>query len=214
MFSRSNRTSSPSRHPNGPDVWGPHYWYFLHWHADVSTTTFVNRTSQIAWLLRNLHMVLPCPSCAVEAYEYSSKRLEQFPYIVNDARAYVSYWRNMHNHVNRRLGKPLMIIEPLRSDYSLSTWWYHCSIVIRTCIEDFASRTGPIDDCVTFVNIILDSHPSLRSSIVYHPYVVEARTRLSMEIGTPSSRREAFVDYYNAIETIVMQYVNEYQRVR
>ncbi|APM84172.1 sulfhydry1 oxidase Erv1 like protein [Heliothis virescens ascovirus 3h] len=189
MFLKAN--NSFKKNYNGPEWWGPHYWYFLHWHADLNVSHGDTRSrNEVAWLLRNVHLVLPCASCAHEAYTYSSSHRVQFPHVVHNPELNVIYWRDMHNAVNRRLGKPIVVIAPVRRDYSFATWWSHCSVVVMACCEDFGSRSDSLDACLTFIDIVLDSHRmmvdvKLSESVA----VIEAKRNLFTNIRTTGRLR-------------------------
>ncbi|ABF70635.1 hypothetical protein [Trichoplusia ni ascovirus 2c] len=147
----------------GPDVWGPHFWFLLHWFSDkyLSSKQFHAQSyHDAAWLIRNIHAVIPCITCAQEAYEYGQKHLLLFRQITANPMEYALYWFRFHNFVNRRLNKMIKVkFTRFESPPELSVWWEHCDIVIRSSGEDNSTRLDNVKFFVDFVELIIRACP-------------------------------------------------------
>lgn len=146
-----------------PDTWGKHYWFLLHTFASLYK---LNRSAQAyndaAWLLYNIHKILPCSSCAEEAFEYGRQHVHLFDSLLADPNLYELYWFDFHNSVNVRIGKPVHRFLPRWQnaiDVTLPVWWYHVDIIIRSCAEDLMERNEDHNLLMDFVELIIRTCP-------------------------------------------------------
>jgi len=88
-----------------PDVWGPHYWFFLHTVAESYPAT-PNETTKRKYydLIQNMPLFLPVPEMGNTMIEMLD-RYPVTPYL--DTRdSFIRWVHFFHNAYNRRLGKP------------------------------------------------------------------------------------------------------------
>lgn len=100
-----------------PKIWGPHMWFSLH---SISFNYPVSPSQEIKERFRNffnsLEYILPCELCRV----HYSQHIREHPIEFNlDNRRKLVYWViDVHNLVNRMLGKPVMGYNQVLEMYS------------------------------------------------------------------------------------------------
>ena len=87
-----------------PDVWGPHYWFFMH---SVASTypDFPSSTTKRKYydLVMNMPLFIPVPAMGADF----AALLDQFPvspYLVN-RQSFMRWTNSIHNHYNLLRGK-------------------------------------------------------------------------------------------------------------
>ena len=100
-----------------PDFWGPSAWRFIH----ATSFTYPNNPTQeekkyyIDFIL-NLQNILPCYACR----ENLKKNLRALNFNINhmkDRRAFSKFCVDLHNLVNKELGKPIRYYEEIKRQY-------------------------------------------------------------------------------------------------
>lgn len=127
-----------------PYIWGPSAWEFLH------STTFAypdepSQTDKLRYkdFFEQLCYVLPCKDCCLHyQQELVNTKLDQ----ALDSRDTLSRWMvEVHNNVNKRLGKTIVPYETVRKKYisytgsmgRVSYEWYSTSwkrLFLYTCV--------------------------------------------------------------------------------
>lgn len=99
-----------------PEVWGPHYWFFLH----TIALTYPHRPNDITKkkyyeFIQNLPIFMPIEETSSEFIKLLDKYPVQ-PYL--DSRdAFVRWMHFIHNKVNERLEKPKITLTDFYSSY-------------------------------------------------------------------------------------------------
>lgn len=102
-----------------PTVWGPGEWNWIHTNALQVCT--LNAAYYFASRLRQRCNSLPCQNCRQHAMSYlSSNPPEQWAVQFNDDTAMFRYTVEMHNYVNRRLGKPIISMDQAHQIWGVS----------------------------------------------------------------------------------------------
>lgn len=86
------------------DVWGPHYWFFLHTIAESYPLTPNEITKRKYYeLIQNLPMFIPID----EIGNHFSKLLDRYPVApyLDNRDSFVKWMHFIHNKVNKYLGK-------------------------------------------------------------------------------------------------------------
>ena len=99
-----------------PDVWGPHFWFFLH------TITFIypnNPTDTIKKrfyeLVQNIPLFLPGSSVGCNFLKLLDKYPVQ-PYLSSRS-SFIRWMHFIHNKLNKQFGKPTMKMDDFLSSY-------------------------------------------------------------------------------------------------
>lgn len=99
-----------------PQVWGPHYWFFLH----TVARTYPRHPNAVTKrkyydLVQSLPLFLPDRDIAARF----SRHLEEFPVSsFLDNRASLEHWMHtMHNRVNEQLEKPILSVQDAQWRY-------------------------------------------------------------------------------------------------
>jgi hypothetical protein len=102
-----------------PDVWGPHYWYFLH----AITLTYPKYPNAITKkkyydFVHTIPSFIPVENMA----STFSKLLDEYPVTpyLDSRKAFVSWMHFIHNKINKILEKPQYPISQLYSEFSKS----------------------------------------------------------------------------------------------
>ena len=107
--------------PSDPNVWGPHVWAAVHLIALGAPTSFDSST-QAGYrnFFANLPYVLPCKSCQEHLLDImTQKGAMSLDNAFVSGRDSLFLWTvNIHNSVNRRLGKPTMTVEDAMSKWN------------------------------------------------------------------------------------------------
>ena len=99
-----------------PNVWGPHFWFFLHTLA-ISYPHHPNAVTKKKYyeLIQNLPLFMPIEETASEFVKLLDKYPVQ-PYL--DSRdSFVRWMHFIHNKVNERLEKPKITLTDFYSNY-------------------------------------------------------------------------------------------------
>lgn len=98
-------------------VWGPVVWNTLHLIASAfpDRPTEIEKKQYFAFVL-NLGPVLPCQVCKSH-YKQTLTDLGFCLRHVENQETFFRFIFDLHNHVNQRLGKPLMDYEYIRAKY-------------------------------------------------------------------------------------------------
>lgn len=105
-----------------PELWGPHVWATLHVLALRSDSTLgQHELDAFHQLLKSLEALLPCSLCKTHYKSYAAthdqpKLGQAFLWTVN-----------LHNEVNKRLGKPTVTYEEARKTWISETCTFTCT---------------------------------------------------------------------------------------
>jgi hypothetical protein len=98
------------------NVWGPHYWFFLHTIA-MSYPHRPNTLTKKKYydFVQNIHMFIPIESMATNF----SKLLDNYPVspYLDSRDAFIRWMHFIHNKINEKLEKPKISLEKFYSDY-------------------------------------------------------------------------------------------------
>jgi len=87
-----------------PDVWGPHYWFFLHTLA-FSYPSSPNAVTKRKYydLIQNFPLFIPVP----EVGNYFSQMLDKYPVTpyLDSRESFIRWTHFVHNKINIHLGK-------------------------------------------------------------------------------------------------------------
>ena len=98
-------------------IWGPHLWFFMHiLSMNYPLIPTIRQAKAYYSFFNSLCIILPCATCREEfcamvtrpgPFELTFSKFEQFPFEKPGAarKRLVNYVIDMHNRVNRRLGK-------------------------------------------------------------------------------------------------------------
>ena len=99
-----------------PKFWGPHAWVFLH----VITMNYpkepTDSDKQIyISFFKNLQYIIPCEKCA---YHYK-RHIKEYPIeqALETRETIIQWLINIHNEVNKELGKPLYTYDQVIEEY-------------------------------------------------------------------------------------------------
>lgn len=100
-----------------PDIWGKHLWFSIHFIAqDYPKTPTHDEMLTYKDFFENLWKVIPCYKCGVNY----KRHLQELP--IDDhlgSREDLFAWTvELHNIVNRELGKPIMTLDEAKKKYS------------------------------------------------------------------------------------------------
>lgn len=100
-----------------PDIWGKHMWFSIHFIAqDYPLEPSQDDIASYRAFFENLWKVLPCYKCGVN-YKRHLKELPIDQYL--ESRELLFAWTvELHNIVNKELGKPRMSLEEAKKKYS------------------------------------------------------------------------------------------------
>jgi hypothetical protein len=98
------------------NVWGPHYWFFLHTIA-MSYPHRPNTLTKKKYydFVQNIPMFIPIESMATNF----SKLLDNYPVspYLDSRDAFIRWMHFIHNKINEKLEKPKISLEKFYSDY-------------------------------------------------------------------------------------------------
>lgn len=101
-----------------PPAWGPYQWLILHTMAWVyPDTPSEDRQASMRMYLQGMSENLPCPGCSYHCIQY----FQDHPPDVSGRMAFFHYTVDMHNSVNRRLGKREWTYEEAAEDLQTKT---------------------------------------------------------------------------------------------
>lgn len=98
-----------------PEVWGPPFWRTIHYVAMAYDPGRVQVEQVRAWF-QSLPHVLPCPECARHLKRAMAAGGPYYPHdaVFRDRTTLFEYTVELHNSVNRRLGKPQLDVRAAR----------------------------------------------------------------------------------------------------
>ena len=106
------------------EEWGPLLWTLLHILAEKAgrQENIITRGDESrAWplFLKTLPSALPCPFCRDHLQDYLQKNPFSLPMDYNEWKVYIPmYFYQVHESVNKRLGKPSFSFSDLSKTYS------------------------------------------------------------------------------------------------
>lgn len=105
--------SPPQKLKRCPDNWGPGTWHLIHCMAKCYPSTPSDQDKAHAFhFLQSLAHVLPCKKCRDNYKEYIAKH----PPALSSKRAFKRWTYNLHDSVNKRLGKTSPTFESVFRD--------------------------------------------------------------------------------------------------
>lgn len=99
-----------------PKFWGPHAWIFLHSITFNYPKEPTNKDKQIyVRFFKDLQNIIPCEKCA---YNYK-RHLDDYPIeeALETRETMVQWLINIHNEVNKELGKPIYTYDQVIEEY-------------------------------------------------------------------------------------------------
>ena len=97
-------------------IWGNTVWYLFHTLAyKIKESDFDELKNNIVYVIKTVSANLPCPDCSQDAANELNK--VQFDNI-NSKEELKLLLFNFHNHVNRKLNKPIFELSQLDDKYS------------------------------------------------------------------------------------------------
>ena len=93
-----------------PEIWGPHYWFFLHT-ISLNYPKFPNAVTKKKYydFISNLPLFIPVETIAT----HFSKLLDKYPVTpyLDSREAFVKWMHFIHNKINERLEKPKISLD-------------------------------------------------------------------------------------------------------
>ncbi len=99
-----------------PDIWGPHYWFFLHTIAESYPLHPNDITKKKYYdLIINLPLFIPID----EIGNYFSRLLDKYPVspYLDNRESFVKWMHFIHNKVNVHIGKPEISLSKALDEY-------------------------------------------------------------------------------------------------
>ena len=98
------------------DIWGNTIWYLFHTIAHkIKEEEFLNSKKDLIFLINTICSNLPCPECSNDAINILNKvDLNK----INTKQEFKIFLFNFHNHVNKKLEKPIFNEKDLDDKYS------------------------------------------------------------------------------------------------
>jgi hypothetical protein len=135
--------------PGKNGIWGPIFWKFLH---EISFQFPQNPTDQEKKshenFLLNLKYFIPCYTCKNDFQKYIS----QNPPILNSKKNFVKWTVDLHNHVNKKLGKREYSYEEVEEEWNANT--EHCISCLNIRKEKEESSIKSINKYIKIAQII------------------------------------------------------------
>jgi len=99
-----------------PDVWGPHFWFFIHTIAlsyPINPNTITKKKYYV--FIHNLHLFIPVENIS----NYVSKLLDKYPVTpyLDNRDSFIRWTHFIHNKVNQKLEKPKISLEHFYTQY-------------------------------------------------------------------------------------------------
>ena len=99
-----------------PDVWGPHYWFFIHTIA-MTYPKYPNSVIKKKYydLIQNFGLFIPIESIGNEF----SKMLNLYPVVpyLDSKESFIRWTHFIHNKINEKLEKPIISLEQFYTLY-------------------------------------------------------------------------------------------------
>ena len=97
-------------------IWGNTTWYLFHTLAHkIKETDFNKLKNELIYIIKTICSNLPCPECSQDANKELNK--VNFDNITSKEEFKLLLF-NFHNHVNKKLGKPIFLNSELDNKYS------------------------------------------------------------------------------------------------
>jgi len=97
------------------ETWGNNIWYLFHTIAHkIKETEFSNVKNDLIYLINIISSNLPCPECSSDAAAILNKVNYN---TINSKEDFKKFLFNFHNHVNKKLNKPIFEYENLDKKY-------------------------------------------------------------------------------------------------
>ena len=131
-----------------PTVWGPHLWASIHTLALKADADY--EVEPYLQFLNSLLFLLPCDSCRLDFNKYFANH--ESP-VVGEA----FHWSiDLHNHVNKKLGKKTLSMDEARAQWTNSNCSYQCTkAFVKPIEESFGSIYTFVAAAVLLVFIYL-----------------------------------------------------------
>ena len=99
-----------------PNVWGPHYWFFLHTIA-ITYPNYPNTITKKKYyeFIQNLPLFIPIENMSSEF----SKLIDKYPVApyLDSRDAFIRWMHFIHNKINEKLQKPTIPLNKFYTDY-------------------------------------------------------------------------------------------------
>lgn len=99
-----------------PDIWGPHYWFFLHTIA-LNYPKYPNAVTKKKYydFISNLPLFIPVENMASQ-FSYLLDKYPVMPYL-DSKDAFIKWMHFIHNKINERLEKPKISLNDFYVSY-------------------------------------------------------------------------------------------------
>jgi len=125
-----------------PNVWGPHYWFFLHTIA-ITYPHHPNDAIKKKYyeFIQNLHLFLPSADISADF----SKLLDLYPVApyLDSRESFIRWLHFIHNKINVKLEKPKITIQEFYSQY-----YEHYKPVTQQNVEYMKRKQQAIYACI------------------------------------------------------------------
>lgn len=125
-----------------PNVWGPHYWFFLHTIA-ITYPHHPNDAIKKKYyeFIQNLHLFLPSTDISADF----SKLLDLYPVApyLDTRESFIRWMHFIHNKINVKLEKPKITIQEFYSQY-----YEHYKPVTQQNVEYMKRKQQAIYACI------------------------------------------------------------------
>ncbi len=103
---------------SNPDIWGPHFWFFIHT-ASVHYPTKPSIAIQQAFqnFIFIIPLLLPCRECSKHSIQFIRKNSINIRCIVRSRDEIFSFFVDFHNDVNKRHSKPILPLDIVKTMY-------------------------------------------------------------------------------------------------
>lgn len=99
-----------------PNIWGPHYWFFLHTIA-MNYPKYPNTITKKKYyeFIQNLPLFLPLENISTEF----SKLIDKYPVApyLDSRDSFIRWMHFIHNKINENLEKPMITLEQFYLNY-------------------------------------------------------------------------------------------------
>lgn len=107
-----------------PSLWGPYFWTTFHFIAsgyDNNPNPSIKLTMKN--FIQSIPVLLPCRKCQDHAFDFL--RCFNLNKVVESRKDLFTFFFNFHNVVNKRLKKPLMLMEDALKKYHIPIDEHH-----------------------------------------------------------------------------------------
>lgn len=142
------------------EVWGNNIWYLFHSIAHkIKESEFSNVKNDLSYLLNTISSNLPCPECSADAVSVLNK--VNFNNI-SSKEEFKKFVFNFHNHVNKKLNKPLFEYEKLDEKYkdaNIKALYHNFNIIFtsNSNIPQLMSASFHRQQTMPKINFVLNS---------------------------------------------------------